>query len=155
MIIDLPQQGAVIANRLLSQLIFTNVLGIKTLILTQKLRLSRGEQFCRTWWTRTKGKWQLVSICASASKMYINILTFICTGLEPLGKNCHASSMIRTREATSQQLQLNHKYAIFVRNIVMHDFIWGVFRRFDITLFITSCTHSIRVYCWFSVSRHS
>ena len=155
MIIDLPQQGAVIANRLLSQLIFTNVLGIKTLILTQKLWLSRGEQFCRTWWTRTKGKWQLVSICASASKMYINILTFICTGLEPLGKNCHASSMIRTREATSQQLQLNHKYAIFVRNIVIHDFIWGVFRRLDITLFITSCTHSIRVYCWFSVSRHS
>ena len=102
-----------------------------------------------------KGKWQPVSICASASKMYINILTFICTGLEPLGKNCHASSMIRTREATSQQLQLNHKYAIFVRNIVMHDFIWGVFRRLDITLFITSCTHSIRVYCWFSVSRHS
>ena len=66
---------------------------------------------------------QPVSICTSASTIYINILTFICTGLGPLGKNCHASSMIRTREATSQQLQLNHKYAIFVGNIVMHDFI--------------------------------
>ena len=154
MIIDLPQQGAVIANRLLSQLIFTNVLGIKALILTQKLWLSRGELFCRTWWTRTKGNDNQFRFMLPLGRC-ISIFDLYMYRPWALGKNCHASSMIRTREATSQQLQLNHKYAIFVRNIVMHDFIWGVFRRLDITLFITSCTHSIRVYCWFSVSRHS